>query len=1211
MSSYIPAQQIEILETRIAPATIFVGHTVPTGGDPLNPAFNDSEYVEGPGLEGTQEDPNFPSRFFNTEAGIADPISAVVGTGGVGADTFYLKLSKGDSVLIYTDSGYVPFITGLGGLDANGKPIGITGNVIAFFVDKAHGANPPNNEVDADELTGLALGKDVSVQISGNVDGDIISNYNDVSFALGGTAESGTGNAVNLLVNPIKNLVVSGNVLGSVISGGAISGLKIVGSVEQVLAGKAANGFQYNFLSNAGGGLDGGDTLTVAPAAGVKGVSISNATIGALDLPGPGGTAIGVIAAGGGGAGAEGGAISNLTIVSDFSGFQVLAGSGGDGVAGKVGGGKGGKLTNIVVNGLDENQGDDPLANNPITIRGGNGGLAFAGSTGAGGVGGTVSGVSVGYEAVGSTLVISTNALQDTVLIAGGHGGNGKNGGAGGALTNVNVVANPTGAGNDIQILGGVGGSNVIGVKGSKAGAGGSVTGVDVQNPPQDPTTFLATKASKVIVKGGDGGATVATFGAGAAGGSVTNLHTVAFNVDIRAGNGSSGVSGGAGGSLRSLVIDEGFVTVRNEVAVIEAGRGGSGSGTRGGNGGAITTLKVNNADLTSLQINQTAGAADGGSSFKGAGGNGGSLSDFDIVDIDSVPVQGMNNEALINVRAGLGGAGGSGNGGSGGSLTGDNTIFAVNASLTLAAGAGGSAVGKGVGGKGGDVSGFGYFGSGLVAGNPGTATVTAGTGGNGAATGAGGAGGALRILSINTDGALNATAGAGGIAGATGAAGKGGEVATFVGLSRTASISLTGGDTAVGGTKVGAGGAITNISLQAATSVVVGAGDGRNGGAGGSVNGVSFTNANGEIFSPGGGAPVPGPVGPVSITGGTGSAALALAGVGGSVTNVSGVIASTGLTLIQAGGVAVVGAATKSSNGGSVADINLFGGGGAGAELRIEAGDAADVANAKKGGIGGSVSDVSVGDPFNRALIDPATIIRRIAAGDGGDVTVARGVGGLGGSVTEVRVAEDIGVRSGVAFGYNTMGGIFAGSGGTSGAGGKVALAGNVIGISADSIASIVAGKPLSGAAITARNLVQMVDSVVLNDSVSSRTNANGTFTNFATANILGGVVNPLAVGVAYPATGAPLNHPHANTFDLAVQGAAADEYGDVDGNLTFSFGDTTNANTDGFVAAVKYVNDTNSPNNVRVEALLTIDAVTGAGVFVDLNNQNGQLRA
>src|SRR5688572_8590777 len=105
---------LEPLESRIAPATIFIG----------NPNVNDTEYADAP--------------FVNTETS-ADTIATQVG-GGVLAvnDTFLLKLAQGDRVVLFATGGSTDFIT----LDK--------GSAVAFFVD-----HNKDGEVQATELTGL------------------------------------------------------------------------------------------------------------------------------------------------------------------------------------------------------------------------------------------------------------------------------------------------------------------------------------------------------------------------------------------------------------------------------------------------------------------------------------------------------------------------------------------------------------------------------------------------------------------------------------------------------------------------------------------------------------------------------------------------------------------------------------------------------------------------------------------------------------------------------------------------------------------------------------------------------------------------------------------------------------------------------------------------------------------------------------------------
>ena len=199
----------------------------------------------------------------------------------------------------------------------------------------------------------------------------------------------------------------------------------------------------------------------------------------------------------------------------------------------------------------------------------------------------------------------------------------------------------------------------------------------------------------------------------------------------------------------------------------------------------------------------------------------------------------------------------------------------------------------------------------------------------------------------------------------------------------------------------------------------------------------------------------------------------------------------------------------------------------------------------------------------------------------------------------------------------FSTMGGLFAGAGGLNtssshsptSAAANDGAAGSVIDVTANAIASIVAGRPEIGSVITIQNLATKVDQVILNGLENpTRVDANGTFTNFDTANLIGGVKDPAAVGVPYddgdPQTPAVL-HPHANTFDETADPLTT-EFVDNDNNDTFSLGDATTDNTDGFVAAISYINNL---TNVRPEAVLTV--VSGAPTFIDLNNTNGQQRA
>jgi hypothetical protein len=177
---------------------------------------------------------------------------------------------------------------------------------------------------------------------------------------------------------------------------------------------------------------------------------------------------------------------------------------------------------------------------------------------------------------------------------------------------------------------------------------------------------------------------------------------------------------------------------------------------------------------------------------------------------------------------------------------------------------------------------------------------------------------------------------------------------------------------------------------------------------------------------------------------------------------------------------------------GGSISGISILGGE---AEFSILAGNGGT--GDATGGAGGSIANVAV---------RPDVVVRAIAAGDGGDTL--KGKGANGGTVNKVDVAGDIGFRSGQAYGFATdgslMGGLFAGRGGFNTADpantklfGK---AGNVTNITAMAIASIVAGRDASP------QLVGTVDGIFLRGLERATVDPTGAFTNFGTANLVGG---------------------------------------------------------------------------------------------------------
>ncbi len=987
---------IEPLEARIAPARIIIA------GAPDFPTKGDVNYDEAP--------------FVNTETG-GDQISLAVGPGVVGAnDTFYLRLGAGDVLRIFNST--------------NGPQDYLTvnsGNAVAFFVDK-----DLDNEADEGELVSLSLGKDASVTLRTGLEGSVVTNLDEK-----GTASTADDmlvlNSTISAKQGIKTLALGGGgVGGSIIAGGNITNVTANGPIGAILAGTAGNGQAFDFFPNVPGG-DG--VISFAATPGVAGSSISRLVVDAI---GDTVNGVGRIEAGDGGAGAAGGSLSSIRITEDTDGFSLIAGDGGVAAAGKTKGGFGGSISGVLVAGSP-----DLSDNSLISMIAGHGGDA---ANGTGGHGGVVSNVKVGFQLVGSQPFPTADRLVDNLQIESGAGGAGKTGGAGGNVSGVNVLLASPGMldplVDELSLVAGNGGAS--NVANGKAGIGGSLSNLDLQMLQQGASTFL---------QGGAGGAALAT-GKGAAGGSITNVGSpqqdggfLSTDIEILAGNGSSGKTGGAGGKLNNIFIGQSQGITANS-AVFNAGTGGNGAAGSAGAGGAISTLRVDNGDFILLNINSGT-AANGGNSVGGKAGVGGSVSGLDLVEGDSLGGQ-------------AGGDGGDGNkgGAAGGSLK--SVIFsAKRLTADVRSGAGGDAAGAGASGKGGA--------GGLIQNvqidsvelldpndltSGASATVVAGVGGIGLGTkGVGGAGGGIQSVTVLVSGSGSVTAGNGG-SGASGAAGRGGSIVSSGVFADIGAGKLIAGDAGANGAKPGIGGSILGTSsskltgLYAATDLTLRAGDGTHGGAGGSIRFTNYGSTSTSLL--------PTPSGNITVQAGQGSAEGRFAGAGGSIDNLNGSVSSGGddptvqtLTLIAAGDAIGTSTAVKSAAGGSITNVSVFLGGAPNAELRLEAGDGGDAGSARIGAKGGDVRSVTVFD------IDPGTILRSIAAGDGGNAVA---VGGLGGTVQNVEVKDhDIGVRSGENFGYATMGGIFAGAGGTGSAKGR---AGSVLNVSASAIAAIVAGR-------------------------------------------------------------------------------------------------------------------------------------------------------
>jgi hypothetical protein len=1078
-SSFSPSRSsgfIEPLESRVAPAVINIGAPAST---PNFPTSVDTSYDTG--LFGNH-DPRSPANaelhFVATYLSPADfadaasdPISQALNTGS--GNTYYLVLHKGDIVNAFSSAGYTPMIHVL------------AGNVVAFFTDINN-----DDRYETGELTGLALGKSASVQLLAPVNGDVVTALNDSSkipsnYAIDTVALVSSKQGITNLFD------TAGPINGNVLSGGNIAHLNLQ-NVNNVFAGTAANGAPFDFFqipdqANPGQFVK-RFTVGFTEPAGQAGASISNAEVGSLGhsvttLVGgqPVTTFVpGILQAGDGGSGAKGGVLSNVWITNDGNAFSLLAGNGGDGIAGKVAGGAGGALQHITVSGVTGS-----VANAQINIEAGHGGNGFG--VAAGGAGGAASNVFVGFGLFGNTPVASTNLSSDNVLVESGMGGIGKIGGKGGLLSSINLrVSTPVGTGDELSLVAGDGG-NANSPLGGKAGVGAAIQNVQVLNE-------IDTAGSTILLHAGDGG-TATGKAAGAAGGAISNATILGYDFEALAGDGSSGKTGGAGGAITGIALLQG-VNILNQEATFNSGFGGDGSAGNGGKGGSVSKINIPIADFSSFLIN-TNNQGDGGNSIGGKGGAGGSVAGLNIQDIDGDPGSVASTLAgPVSIRAGDGGDGDKG-GGVGGSLGGTASagilFTGFGLSMTATSGHGGNALVSGPGGAGGTVRAVNFTAVDnfmLTHQNvlDVTASITAGNGGNGILKGKGGSGGGISFVNLDTDGQVALIAGSGGdgqaaVGGLKGSApGIGGSIVTSGAFANNSSGVIEAGNAGAIGVGAAAGGSLIGgktvnslVGLRAETSLVLTAGNGSGGGAGGDIVNVTYGSTALSLS--------PTPSGNIIVQAGDGSGAGKIAGRGGLINHLSGAVTSGpgAVTTIRAGNGGST--ATKGGAGGSVSDVTILGGGAPQAIFTIAAGDAGDAPNGKTGAAGGSVNGVQVSN-LDQDLSDPTdlsqqTVFRSVAAGNGGSAGAANGKGGVGGSINGVFVlAHDIGIRTGLVFGYESAGGLFAGVGG---AGSKPGLNGSVTNIQANAIASIVAGRTLVPQEVQNVNHVFVQDNSVL----------------------------------------------------------------------------------------------------------------------------------
>ncbi len=1114
---------VEPLEARIAPTGLTA-----IANDPIN-SGSAANYV----TYGTQPSANhlgFVPATTYLGAGAPANLFAIKLTGDGSVDS--TGLSTGDKLLIFNSTtGFNPSFPSLQATDKT---------LIAFFQDRNG-----DGQVQSNELVGISLTKNSGANINGNVYGDIVTNlFKDGSAINLSTVYKPSYTIAGLNINGNVFSDITATTFGNILGGGNINNVS-VRMVGNVLAGTATDGHTYNFTGNPG--VVTGTIAEGAFKAGKVGASITGLNV---NMFAPGGT----VHAGDGGLGAVGGGVADLTVLADTAGFNVIAGNGGIGTD-TFKGGVGGQISDVTVVGVA-----GAVNNSLINFHAGNGGEddAFKGGTG-GSISGVATNFSTGFNTDSNTGTLSPDFLTQNIIAHAGDGGVGLKGGKGGDVVSssifsaapddtavVNGLANP-----EIQVIAGHGGLPIAADQGH-GGKGGNISLVNAQDQFTDVTTLIGTTTTtvfatdSVLVQAGDGAA-------GKDGGSVSNVNVLGAEVVINAGNGGDGInSGGPGGSLQTVNILNLSNLFTHELT-LNAGSGGASSAGSGGVGGSINTVSMLDSDLFNIPANPNNGLlaqsglvinsgthGNGGTGSNGVGGAGGQIMSVQLQDSNA-----SGGFATVAVRSGAGGNGslGGGDGGGIGTSTAPVQMFGLNFSYTVTAGVGGTVLpgGTGAGGMGGSLDTVGFSNvpnadtmavgvaiSTALGGNYGALTGVATAGGGGAGTTQGGAGGGLSGVDLRAGFDIAMTAGDGGTGG-TGSAGAGGAVAASAGVSLGGAVSIVAGNAAGGGSFSADGGTITGAIASAQTNVVMTAGNGGVGGNGGSI--VSSGTTNNPLYvdptftALGGEVDLPtSNFGNVTITAGNGSSANGVAGVGGSVTAFNGSIGLGGagdfsnfnshLTKITAGNGGGGVGQTASGAGGSVTSLQLTGNNLVdifGQQfVTVDGGDAISATAAKRGAAGGDVSTATI---FN---LDAGTVVQHLAAGDGASALKR---GGAGGSLTEIHVGRagdlvaDIGLRSGAAFGYAVggAGGLFAGVGGTGSK--SIGVNGDVTNVTAAAVSSIVALDKANPGVI---HLANVVDGIDLAGNTPPVANADGSFTNFDTAILVGSIQDPTAAGAS-----------------------------------------------------------------------------------------------
>jgi len=795
------------------------------------------------------------------------------------------------------------------------------------------------------------------------------------------------------------------------------------------------------------------------------------------------------------GAGGAGGSVSGLTLKG--YNFTIDGGAGGNGVSA---GGKGGALSSVTVLGSAGALPGDNFHALSLVVATGNGGNATAGK---GGAGGALSGMNVenanfglsGYQLASLQPAGTTPTGLDVTTGMGGTATKGA-GGAGGAMLNVKITdadfltdSHPLGNSGNANVATGAGGQAQF--AGGKGGAGGAMSNV----------TVIGTRLSVAL-------------------NTNNNIGGVSTGAGGAAGSGAGIGKGGAGGKMTSVAIrtGEGLYpsTVTDTAGVIYDTNQTFTGAAVGDTVENLATLAT--STVTSFVLANELGLADNII----AAGDPYVLQTEQITGTDMeapagvAPSQNTLNDTSAHFIADgikVGDVVEDVTGTQANTQAGNDVppvtaiVTAVNSAMQLVLSA--------------DIS---HVGDQYEFPSLGMAQFVAGAGGKVGTLGTAGAGGSILNSSADVSGGVSFFAGNGGAitatAGATAKSGAGGSLSGDAALSNY-SYGILHAGSAGGATpanpvtigKSGAGGSITKPDVQALTLVSIIAGDGAAGGKGGSITGGGYSGVlkNGGGFNP--------PSGEVTVQAGAGgSSATGNGGAGGTISTITGFISNgtvdgSGHPIITsivagAGGNGVA----KAGAGGSVEKVRFFGGGGDGGIFYINAGNAGNDPTGKTGAKGGNVTDIgggtfASGSSDANFSVNPLTDFHHITAGNGGNAT---GKGGLGGSVTYVFVNAAIGIRYGESattavapvltglygsdpFGFDIAGvngaiatgagGISAGSGGT---GAKAGKAGNVSNITADAIASIVAGSPHINQAFAETNLATKVDGIILNGNAA-----------------------------------------------------------------------------------------------------------------------------